>query len=49
MTASATLTPVAPGDAQLPDKLWQLYELESSACSGKDIDALGRFGSLAVR
>jgi hypothetical protein len=45
MTASVTLNPVAPADAQLLEKLWQFYELESSACSGKDSDALGRFGS----
>jgi len=48
MTAAVTLTPVAPADAQLLDKLWQFYGIESSACSGKDIDALGRFGQLAV-
>ena len=47
MNASVTLIPVALDDAQLLDNLWQFYELESSFWSEEDIDASGRFNSLA--
>lgn len=47
MNSLVTLTSVAPADAQLLDNLWQFYELESSFWSREDIDATGRFNSLA--
>jgi len=41
-----TLTRVSAGDAELLDRLWQFYELESSFWSGEDVDDTARFRSL---
>ena len=46
MTSPITLARVAPADAELLDRLWQFYELESSFWSDENIDETGRFTSL---